>query len=71
MESDFEGPVNIGSEEMAIINQLVEMAISIAGKKGEDLRLDLRAGGDGAYGAGGVVETDAENACTHRRRAAT
>lgn len=44
MESDFEGPVNIGSEEMAIINQLVEMAISIAGKKGEDLRLDLRAG---------------------------
>ena len=33
MESDFEGPVNIGSEEMVTINQLAEMAISIAGKK--------------------------------------
>jgi nucleoside-diphosphate-sugar epimerase len=32
MESDFEGPVNIGSEEMVTINQLAEMAISIAGK---------------------------------------
>ena len=33
MESDFEGPVNIGSEEMVTINQLAEMAMSIAGKK--------------------------------------
>ena len=32
MESDFSGPVNIGSEEMVTINQLAEMAMSIAGK---------------------------------------
>jgi nucleoside-diphosphate-sugar epimerase len=33
MESEFAGPVNIGSEEMVTINQLAEMAMSIAGKK--------------------------------------
>jgi hypothetical protein len=32
MESDFTGPVNIGSEEMVTINQLAEMAISISSK---------------------------------------
>ena len=32
MESDFAGPVNIGSEEMVTINQLAEMAMRIAGK---------------------------------------
>jgi nucleoside-diphosphate-sugar epimerase len=33
MDSDFAGPVNIGSEEMVTINQLAEMAMSIAGKR--------------------------------------
>jgi len=33
MHSDFEGPVNIGSDEMVTINQLAEMAMEIAGKK--------------------------------------
>lgn len=33
MKSDFQGPVNIGSEEMVTINQLAEMAIDISGKK--------------------------------------
>ena len=33
MDSDFAGPVNIGSEEMVTINQLAEMAIEISGKK--------------------------------------
>ena len=33
MESDFTGPVNIGSEEMVTINQLAEMAMEIAGKR--------------------------------------
>ena len=33
MESDFPGPVNIGSEEMVTINQLAEMAMEIAGKR--------------------------------------
>ena len=32
MESDFTGPVNIGSEEMVTINQLASMAISISEK---------------------------------------
>jgi len=33
MESDFTGPVNIGSEEMVAISQLAEMTMKIAGKK--------------------------------------
>lgn len=33
MNSDFIGPVNIGSEEMVTINQLAQMAIDISGKK--------------------------------------
>jgi nucleoside-diphosphate-sugar epimerase len=33
MQSDFAGPVNIGSEEMVTINRLAEMAMEIAGKK--------------------------------------
>jgi nucleoside-diphosphate-sugar epimerase len=32
MESDFIGPVNIGSEEMVSINELAQMAIDISGK---------------------------------------
>lgn len=33
MESSFTGPVNIGSEEMVSINQLVEIAASVEGKE--------------------------------------
>jgi nucleoside-diphosphate-sugar epimerase len=33
MESEFTGPVNIGSEEMVTINQLAEMVMQIGGKK--------------------------------------
>ena len=33
MESNFEGPVNIGSEEMISINDLARMLIEISGKK--------------------------------------
>jgi len=33
MDSSFEGPVNIGSEEMVTINQLAQMIMEIAGKK--------------------------------------
>jgi nucleoside-diphosphate-sugar epimerase len=33
MESNFMGPVNIGSEEMVSINQLAGMVMDIAGKK--------------------------------------
>ena len=33
VESDFKGPVNIGSDEMVTINGLAEMAMDIAGKR--------------------------------------
>jgi nucleoside-diphosphate-sugar epimerase len=33
MRSDFQGPVNIGSEEMVTINQLVDTVCAVAGKK--------------------------------------
>ena len=33
MHSDWEGPVNIGSEEMVTINHLAEIIMEIAGKK--------------------------------------
>jgi GDP-D-mannose 3', 5'-epimerase len=33
VESDFTGPVNIGSEEMVTINELAQMAMRIAGKR--------------------------------------
>jgi GDP-D-mannose 3',5'-epimerase len=33
MDSDFKGPVNIGSDEMVTINQLAEIIMGIAGKK--------------------------------------
>ncbi|SRR5260221_800215 len=33
MNSDFTGPVNIGSDEMVTINQLAEMVMKIAGKR--------------------------------------
>jgi nucleoside-diphosphate-sugar epimerase len=33
MDSDFEGPVNIGSEEMVTINRLAKMVMDVSGKK--------------------------------------
>ena len=33
MESDFKGPVNIGSDEMISMNDFMEMIIKISGKK--------------------------------------
>lgn len=33
VESDFTGPVNIGSEEMVTINQLAETVMDVAGKR--------------------------------------
>lgn len=33
MSSEFQGPVNVGSEEMVTINQMAEMIMGIAGKK--------------------------------------
>jgi GDP-D-mannose 3',5'-epimerase len=40
MDSDFIGPVNIGSEEMVTINQLVDIAAKVAGKNVEKNHID-------------------------------
>ena len=47
MESDFEGPVNIGSEEMIAINDFAQMAIDISGK---DLSIKNIEGPEGVRG---------------------
>ena len=40
MDSDFMGPVNIGSEEMVTINQLVDTAAEVAGKEVRKMHID-------------------------------
>jgi nucleoside-diphosphate-sugar epimerase len=40
MQSDFMGPVNIGSEEMVTINQLVDTAAKVAGKEVAKIHID-------------------------------
>ena len=40
MESDFIGPVNIGSEEMVTINQLVDITARVAGKEVTKIHID-------------------------------
>ena len=45
MDSDFMGPVNIGSEEMVSINELVETAARVSGKVVKKLyKLDAPTG---------------------------
>ena len=40
MQSDFQGPVNIGSEEMVTINQLVDTVAKVAGKDVNKIHID-------------------------------
>jgi len=40
MDSEFMGPVNIGSEEMVTINELVDTAAKVAGKKVRKMHID-------------------------------
>ena len=40
MQSDFMGPVNIGSEEMVTINELVDIAAKVANKKVEKVHIE-------------------------------
>lgn len=47
MQSDFMGPVNIGSEEMVTINQLVDYAASAAGKSIDKKHIDGPIGVNG------------------------
>ena len=47
MDSDFMGPVNIGSEEMISINNLVRMIVGISGK---NLKIKNIEGPEGVRG---------------------
>lgn len=47
MESDFQGPVNIGSEEMVTINKLAQIAIILSGK---DIKIKNIPGPTGVMG---------------------
>jgi nucleoside-diphosphate-sugar epimerase len=58
MDSDFSGPVNIGSEEMVTINQLALLVMAIAGK-----RLSLRH----VSGPLGVRGRNSDNRLIHER----
>ena len=58
MESDFIGPVNIGSEEMVTINQLVETAAKVAGKKVEKNHIDGPLGVRGRNSNNDVVRRE-------------
>ena len=40
MDSDFTGPVNIGSEEMVSINDLVDIVAKVAGKEVKKIHID-------------------------------
>ncbi|MEC7962435.1 MAG: NAD-dependent dehydratase, partial [Pseudomonadota bacterium] len=47
LRSDFEGPVNIGSEEMISINDLAKMVIALSGK---DVSINNIPGPEGVRG---------------------
>ena len=57
MESDFTGPVNIGSEEMVTINQLVDIIAGVAGKTIHKKHIE---------GPQGVRGRNSDNALIHR-----
>jgi nucleoside-diphosphate-sugar epimerase len=59
MESDFIGPVNIGSEEMVTINQLVETAAKVADKDVKKIhKLDAPLGVRGRNSNNDVVRKE-------------
>ena len=59
MDSEFIGPVNIGSEEMVTINQLVETAAKVAGKTVQKLhKLDAPLGVRGRNSNNDVVRRE-------------
>jgi len=55
MESEFTGPVNIGSEEMVTINQLTDMIMEIAGKKLRIKHIDGPQGVRGRNSDNGLI----------------
>ena len=59
MDSDFIGPVNIGSEEMVTINELVETAARVAGKEVRKMhKLDAPLGVRGRNSNNDVVRRE-------------
>ena len=58
MDSDVIGPVNIGSEEMVTINQLVETAAKVSGKKVEKNHIDGPLGVRGRNSNNDVVRRE-------------
>ena len=58
MQSDFIGPVNIGSEEMVTINQLVDIAAKVSGKTVEKNHIDGPLGVRGRNSNNDVVRRE-------------
>jgi nucleoside-diphosphate-sugar epimerase len=58
MDSEFIGPVNIGSEEMVTINQLVETAAKVADKNVEKNHIDGPLGVRGRNSNNDVVRRE-------------
>jgi nucleoside-diphosphate-sugar epimerase len=59
MESNFAGPINIGSEEMVTINQLVEYVSNISGKKvARNHKLDAPLGVRGRNSDNRLIEKE-------------
>ena len=58
MDSEFIGPVNIGSEEMVTINELVEIASKVAGKNVEKNHIDGPLGVRGRNSNNDVVRRE-------------
>jgi len=58
MDSNFIGPVNIGSEEMVTINQLVDTAAKVAGKNVEKNHIDGPLGVRGRNSNNDVVRRE-------------
>jgi len=58
MDSDFIGPVNIGSEEMVTINQLVDTAAKVSGKVVEKNHIDGPLGVRGRNSNNNVIRRE-------------
>ena len=58
MDSDFIGPVNIGSEEMVTINELVEIAARVSGKEVTKMYIDGPTGVRGRNSNNDVVRRE-------------
>jgi nucleoside-diphosphate-sugar epimerase len=58
MDSDFIGPVNIGSEEMVTINQLVDIAAKVANKNVQKSHIDGPLGVRGRNSNNDVVRRE-------------